>query len=151
MSIQQEELNSLQEEILPQRRESSTQENINVKPKVKETKQSCMKEWTLSTSAKATADGRKRKAEVLDEGSKREIEEEFFKGDIFILSSAADTTFGCLTFTTMGPRRSGYGRLRESGGKVTSGMTQTEGDPPSSNNTQTMSYFLTYPDCPLTC
>ena len=32
------------------------------------------------------------------------------------------------------PRRSGYGRLKESGGKITSGTTQTEGDPPSSNN-----------------
>ena len=41
--------------------------------KVKETKQSCMKEWTLSTSAKATADGRKRKAEVLAEGSKNKF------------------------------------------------------------------------------
>ena len=53
------------------------------------------------------------------------------------LSSAADTTFGCLKPTTMGPRTSGNGR--ESGGTVTSGMNQTEGDPPSSNNTQTFS------------
>ena len=34
----------------------------------------------------------------------------------------------------MGPRRSGYGRQKESGGKVTSGTTQTEGSPSSSNN-----------------
>ena len=73
ISSPQVDLSSLQEEIQPQRRESSTQENINVKPKVKETKQSCMKEWTLSTSAKATADGRKRKAEVLAEGSKNKF------------------------------------------------------------------------------
>ena len=41
--------------------------------KVKESKQSCMKEWTLSTTTKATADRRKRKAEVLAEGSKNQF------------------------------------------------------------------------------
>jgi hypothetical protein len=38
----------------------------------------------------------------------------------------------------MGPRTSGNGRLGESGGISASGMTQTEGGPPSSN-TQTLS------------
>ena len=37
----------------------------------------------------------------------------------------------------MGPRISGYGRLKESGGNITSGMAQGEGDPPSSNHHRT--------------
>ena len=73
LSIQQEELTSLQEEIQPQRRESSTKDNINVQINVKESKQSSMKEWTQPASTKATADGRKRKAEVLDENSKKNL------------------------------------------------------------------------------
>ena len=40
--------------------------------KVKESKQSSMKEWTLSTSTEATA-GRKMKAEALAESSKKKF------------------------------------------------------------------------------
>jgi hypothetical protein len=39
----------------------------------------------------------------------------------------------------MEPRRLGYGRMKESGRKVTSGTAQTEGHTPSSKNTKSKS------------
>ena len=46
---------------------------ITVQIKVKEPKQSSTKEWTQPASTKATADGSKRKAEVLAESSKKKF------------------------------------------------------------------------------
>ena len=115
LSSQQEELTSLQEEFQPQRNEPISQEDISVHFKLKEPKQTSIKEWALpgvvvmlpeeengkevpattttttttgvvvmlaeeeegkevsvsaSTTTTATAEGRKRKAEVLAECSK---------------------------------------------------------------------------------